>query len=132
MQHESAAAASVATSSRKNEHVSSSIPATIGGKRQGSQADPERDVCKRQRRMGSPAEEALQTSTSYTPRGTHATSPDTGFGNGGDVSGESSPHETERSLAHRATPAESGVSAQAHADLVHEVNSLRERLAQTQ
>ena len=47
MQHESAAAASVATSSRTDSHVSSSIPAIIGGKRQGSQTDPERDVRKR-------------------------------------------------------------------------------------
>ena len=62
MQHESAAATSLATSSRRDLHVSSSIPASIGGKRQWSQADPERDVRKRQRRMGSPAEEALHTS----------------------------------------------------------------------
>ena len=69
MQHESAAATP----------VSSSIPATIGGKRQGSPADLERDVHKRQWRTYSLAEEAPQTPTSYTPRGAHATSPDTGF-----------------------------------------------------
>ena len=55
-QHESAATTSVAMSSRKDLHVSSSIPAAIGGKRQGSQADPESDVRQRQRRMGSRAE----------------------------------------------------------------------------
>ena len=131
-QHESAAATSVATNSRRDLHVSSSIPATIGGKRQGSPADPERDVQKRQRRRGSPAEEAPQTPTSYTPRGTRATSPDTGFDRGVDVFVEVSPHGTERSPDHRATPAEAGVSAQEHADLVLEMNRLRESLAQTQ
>ena len=98
--------------------MSSSIPATIGGKRQESQADPERDIHKRPRRTDSLAEEALHTPTSYTPMGTHVTKPDTGFDHGGDISGESSPHGTERSLAHRATSAEAGVSTQAHADLV--------------
>ena len=74
-------------------------------KRSGSPADPERDIRKRPRRTDSLAEEALHTPTSYTPLGTHATSPDTGYGHGDDVSGESSPHGTERSPAHRATPA---------------------------
>ena len=117
---------------RTDLHVSSSIPATIGGKRQGSPADPGRDVQKIQRRRGSPAEEALHTPTSYAPLGTHATEPDTGFDRGVDVSGEFSPHGTERSPAHRATPAEAGVSTQEHADLVLKVNRLRESLAQTQ
>ena len=72
MQHESAAATSVATSSRRYLHVSSSIPSTIGGKRSGSPTDPERDVRKRQRRMASPAEEAPHTPMSSTTQGTHA------------------------------------------------------------
>ena len=95
-------------------------------------ADPERDVRKRPRRTDSLAEEAPHTSTSYRPLDARATSPDTNYGHGDDFSRESSPHGTERSLAHRSTSAEAGVSAQAHADLVLEVNRLRESLAQTQ
>ena len=75
---------------------------------------------------------SVSNSTSYTPQGTHDTSPDTGFERGVDVSREFSPHKNERSPARRATPAEAGVSAQAHADLVLEVNRLRESLDQTQ
>ena len=112
--------------------MSSSIPATTGWKSTGSHSDPERDDRKRQRRMGSLVEEALQTPTSYMPLDTHDTSLDTGVDHGGDVSGESSPHGTERSPAHQATPVEAGVSAQVHADLVHEVNRMRETLALTQ
>ena len=48
---------------------------------------------------------------------------------GGDLFGEFYPHETERSTAHRATPAEAGVSAQDHADLILDVNRLRESFA---
>ena len=42
--HESAAATLVATSSRRDLHVSPSTPTAISGKRSGSPADPERDV----------------------------------------------------------------------------------------
>ena len=124
-QQESAEATSVATSSHQDLHMSSSIPATTGWKSTGSHSDPERDDRKRQRRMGSLVEEALQTPTSYMPLDTHDTSLDTGVDHGGDVSGESSPHETGCYPALRATPAEAGVSTQAHADLVLEVNRLR-------
>ena len=82
--------------------------------------------------MGSPVEKTLRTPTTYRPPDTHTTEPDTAVERGGDVSGESSPHRTERSLAHRATPVEAGVSAQAQADLVLEVNRLRETLSQAQ
>ena len=58
-QDEIAEATSVATSSRRDLYVSSPTPATTGGKRSGSPTDSERDAHKRQRHMGSPAEEAL-------------------------------------------------------------------------
>ena len=51
LQHQSAEATSVATSSRQDVHMSSSTPATIGGERPGLHSDPERDVRKRQRRL---------------------------------------------------------------------------------
>ena len=56
-----------------------SIPTATGRKRLGSPADPERDVHKRQWRTGSLDEEALDTPTSYTPLGTHATPSNTGM-----------------------------------------------------
>ena len=69
---------------------------------------------------------------SYTMLGNRATLPDTGLDRGDEASGEDSSHGTECSPAHRATLAEAGVSAHVHADLVHEVNRLRKKLAQTQ
>ena len=111
--------------------MSSSISVTTGKKRPVSHSDPERDKRKRQRRMGSPAAEALQALTSNTTPDTHATIPDTGFAHVNDASGNVISHEIERFLAHRAKPAHDGVSAQAHSDFVHEVKQFRETLAQT-
>ena len=80
------------------------IPATIVGKRPGSQADPERDVHKRPRHMGSTAEGVLRTFMRSTTQGTHVTELDIGYDHGDDVSGQSSPHQTEHFPAHRAIP----------------------------
>ena len=66
------------------------------------------------------------------PLCTHATEPDTDYGHGDDVSVEYFSHNIERFPDRRETPAEAGVSAQAHANLVLEVNRLRKSLAQTQ
>ncbi|CAI5737340.1 unnamed protein product [Peronospora farinosa] len=63
---------------------------------------------------------------SSTTRDNPATLPDTGFDHGGDASAVDAPHGTVGSPAHRAKPEEAGVSAQAHAELVQEVRSLRE------
>ena len=104
----------------------------MSGKRSWSPADPEHDVCKRPRHTGSPVEGVTRTPMNSTMLGNRATSPDTSWDHGDDVSGELSPHGTERSLAHQATPVEAGVSAQAHADLILEVNRLRETFTQTQ
>ena len=107
-------------------------PTIIGAKRQRLQDDPDCGAQKRPRRTGSPAGAISQTPTSCTTRNTQATEPDTGFDRGDDDSGEASPHGTERSLVYYATPAETGVSVQVHADLVLEVNHLHETLDQTQ
>ena len=62
----------------------------------------------------------------------NATSPDTDFHRADNGLGEASSHGTECSPAHRATPVEAGVSKQVHADLVLELNCVRETLDQTQ
>ena len=131
-QHLSASATPVAASPHQDLDVDSSVPTITGGKRSGSQVDPDRGVRKCQPRTGNPADEVSQIPTSYMTQDTHATLPDTGFDRGDDASGEASPHGTKGSLAHRAAPVEAGVSAKAHAELVHEVKCLRETLAQTQ
>lgn len=128
-QHASASATTVANILGRGADLSSSIPTITGGKHLSSQDDPDRGVKKRSWRTGSPAEEALQTPTSYTTKDTNATSPDTGVDHGDDVSREASSHGTEGSPARQATPAEAGVSAQAHAELLHEVKQLRETLS---
>ena len=69
------------------------IPATTGGKHQGSQADLEHDVRKRQQRMGNLAEGVTRTPITFTTPSTHAILPDTGFAPGDDFSGEVSPLE---------------------------------------
>ena len=55
-QHTSALAAFVATSSRQAVDVILFMPTVIGGKRQGSQADSDRGIQKRQWRRDKPAE----------------------------------------------------------------------------
>ena len=77
--HESAKATSVATRLRQDLDMSSSIPATTGGKRQGSQADPECDFNKCYRRTGNLVEEVPQTPMSSTAQGTCATLSSTGL-----------------------------------------------------
>ena len=119
--------------------MDSSLPTITCEKRQASQSDPDHDVQKRQRHIGNPAEVESQAPTSFQTPGAHATSLDTGFDRDDDASEAVAPHGTEGSLAHRATPVEAGTSVQAHtelekahAELVQEVQGLRETLAQTQ
>ena len=121
-----------ATSSRQDLVVDPSIPTITGEKRQASQGDPDHDVQKRQRHMGNLAAVDPQTPTSFPTQGTHATSPDTGYGHDDDAFEATAPRGTGGSHAHRATPVEVGVTVQAHAELVEEVKDLREKLSQTQ
>ena len=109
-----------AMSSRQDLYVSSPTTATTGGKRSGSPTAPERDVCKSQRRTGSPAEEEPRTPTSYMLRDTHATQRNTGVDPGDDASGEVSPHGAGGSHFRQATPEVADVSATAHAYLITE------------
>ena len=67
----------------------------------------------------------------YTPQNAHATTPDKSVGCDGDASGELYLLGADCSPAHRATSAEADVSAHVHANMVHEVNQLRETLAKT-
>ena len=117
--------------SRQDLYVSSLTPAATGGKRPGSPTAPELDVCKCLRRMVNIAEEAPRAPTSSTTLSSRDTLIDTGHDRGDDASGEVSPHGTEGSHARQVTPEAADVSATAYADLVHEVNRLRETLAQT-
>ena len=64
--------------------------------------------------------------------GIPATSPDTGIGHEDDVVEVPSPNGTGGSLVGQAMPVAVSVSAAANEALVHEVNSLRETLGQTQ
>ena len=99
-------------------------PTSVGGKRVGVQADPERDAQKRQRRTGNLAEGVPQIPMSFQTQGIHATSTDTGIGLCDKVASEVSPHGTASFLARRATQEGVGVSVQAHEDLVSEVARL--------
>lgn len=130
--HSSAAAAPRVASLRQALAFDSSTPTLIGGKRQRSHGDSDPDVQRRRRCRGNPAEGESQISMSSRTLDTRAISPHTGFDRGDDASQAVVSHGTGGSLAHRATPVEAGVSAQAHGELVQEVKSLRETLAQTQ
>ena len=82
--------------------------------------------------MDNPAEGVSRTFMSSQTQGTPSTSPYTAIGHEDDVIVVTSQHGTGGSLAHYKTPVSAGMSAAAHADLVHEVNSLRETLKQIQ
>uniref|UniRef100_M4BQ78 Uncharacterized protein n=1 Tax=Hyaloperonospora arabidopsidis (strain Emoy2) TaxID=559515 RepID=M4BQ78_HYAAE len=103
-----------------------------GGKREGSQFDPDHGAQKHPRHMGNLVEGVSHTPMCSQTQGIPATSPDTGIGHHDDVVAVPSPHGTGGSLAGQATPVAVGVSAAAHESLVHEVNSLRETLGRTQ
>uniref|UniRef100_M4C4B7 Uncharacterized protein n=1 Tax=Hyaloperonospora arabidopsidis (strain Emoy2) TaxID=559515 RepID=M4C4B7_HYAAE len=103
-----------------------------GEKSEGSQVDPDRGAQTHPRHMGSLAGRVFRTPMSSQTQGFPATSSDTGIGHDDDVVAVLSPHGTGGSLAGQSTPAAFGVLAAAHEALVHEVNSLRETLGQTQ
>ena len=67
---------------------------------------------------------------SFTFQGAHVTSPD--IDHGDNASGEASPHINKGSFPRRATLAKTGVSTQARAEFVYEVQYLCELLDQTQ
>ena len=69
---------------------------------------------------------------SYSHELSESGSPDTFTGHDDGVVAVTFPHRTGGFLARQATLVETGVLAAAHATLVHEVNSLRETLGQTQ
>ena len=69
---------------------------------------------------------------SFQTQGIHATSADTGIEICDDAASEASTHGIASSLARRATQEGVAVSAQAHKDLVSEVERLRESYAHVQ
>ena len=121
------ARAYAATSAAGPSHNMASDPITptpSSVKRSASPTDLAADAQKRQRQMGNPAVRESHIPMSSRTQDTPAISPSIGTGSRDDVAGESSPHGTAGSLAHRAAPGEVGVSATAFAELFRQVNGL--------
>ena len=127
-----ASATHVATDPSQTDLQDPSSHTTTGAKRTRSHYDPGRDAQKHQRRTGSLAEGGYRTPMSSRTPDTRAYSPDISIDHDDDVSGVTFPRGTEDSLAHRAAPVAVGVSAEAHAEVVHELKCLRETVVQNQ
>uniref|UniRef100_M4BHU2 Uncharacterized protein n=1 Tax=Hyaloperonospora arabidopsidis (strain Emoy2) TaxID=559515 RepID=M4BHU2_HYAAE len=127
-----AAAVPMIASPHRASAVDPPAASITGGKRDGSQVDPDRGPQQHPRHMGNLAEVVSRTPMSFQTEVIPATSPDTGIGYDDDVVAVPSSHGTGGSLAGQATPVAVVVSDAANEALFHEVNSLRKILIQTQ